>query len=59
MGTKRKKKKGDYQNAEKKGNKSPVKAKKYLGQHFLKDEGIPACVPNNDSPSFTSTTVFR
>lgn len=40
MGTKRKKKKGDYQNANKKGNKSPVKAKKYLGQHFLKDEEI-------------------
>ncbi len=40
MGNKRKKKKGANHGAEKQGAKSPVKAKKYLGQHFLKDEGI-------------------
>ena len=36
----RKKQKGDYPVRKKKEDKSPVKAKKYLGQHFLKDEHI-------------------
>lgn len=40
MGIKRKKNKGK-QNAHKQNKeKGPVKAKKHLGQHFLKDEGI-------------------
>ncbi|MFX0555663.1 16S rRNA (adenine(1518)-N(6)/adenine(1519)-N(6))-dimethyltransferase RsmA [Maribacter sp. CXY002] len=41
MGKKRKKKKNDFY--DKKGStiqESPVKAKKFLGQHFLKDESI-------------------
>ncbi len=40
MGTKRKKQKGAYSGRKKNEDKSPVKAKKYLGQHFLKDEDI-------------------
>jgi len=41
MGKKRKKHKNDYYgNKGKSSQDSPVKAKKYLGQHFLKDEGI-------------------
>lgn len=40
MGTKRKKNKDDKYAHKKHNEKSPVKAKKYLGQHFLKDEGI-------------------
>lgn len=41
MGTKRSKNKNDYYgNKGKPRQESPVKAKKYLGQHFLKDEGI-------------------
>ncbi|WP_423997060.1 16S rRNA (adenine(1518)-N(6)/adenine(1519)-N(6))-dimethyltransferase RsmA [Maribacter sp. IgM3_T14_3] len=40
MGTKRKKNKDDKYTHKKHNEKSPVKAKKYLGQHFLKDEGI-------------------
>lgn len=41
MGKKRKKNKNDfYGNKGKSKQESPVKAKKYLGQHFLKDEGI-------------------
>ena len=41
MGKKRKKNKNDfYGNKGKATQASPVKAKKYLGQHFLKDEGI-------------------
>lgn len=40
MGTKRKKNKGDKYSHKKPSEKGPVKAKKYLGQHFLKDEGI-------------------
>lgn len=39
MGKKRKKRKGDYAHG-KSTEKGPVKAKKYLGQHFLKDEDI-------------------
>lgn len=40
MGTKRNKKKGDTYAPKKHKEKGPVKAKKYLGQHFLKDETI-------------------
>ncbi|WP_419213562.1 16S rRNA (adenine(1518)-N(6)/adenine(1519)-N(6))-dimethyltransferase RsmA [Maribacter sp. X9] len=40
MGTKRKKNKGDNYSHKKHQEKGPVKAKKHLGQHFLKDEGI-------------------
>lgn len=40
MGTKRNKKKGDGHAPKKQKEKGPVKAKKYLGQHFLKDEAI-------------------
>jgi 16S rRNA (adenine1518-N6/adenine1519-N6)-dimethyltransferase len=40
MGTKRKKNKGEKYSHNKRPEKGPVKAKKYLGQHFLKDEGI-------------------
>ena len=40
MGTKRKKNKGDKYAHKKQYEKGPVKAKKYLGQHFLKDEDI-------------------
>ncbi|MGJ8715984.1 MAG: 16S rRNA (adenine(1518)-N(6)/adenine(1519)-N(6))-dimethyltransferase RsmA [Maribacter stanieri] len=40
MGTKRKKNKGDKYAHKKHYEKGPVKAKKYLGQHFLKDEDI-------------------
>lgn len=39
MGKKRKKRKSDYAHG-KSTEKGPVKAKKYLGQHFLKDEDI-------------------
>lgn len=39
MGKKRNRKKGDSPYKDKE-DKSPVKAKKHLGQHFLKDEGI-------------------
>lgn len=37
---KRKNKRGRKENGFDLSNNSPVKAKKYLGQHFLKDEGI-------------------
>ena len=40
MGTKRQKNKGDKYAHNKHHEKGPVKAKKYLGQHFLKDEDI-------------------
>ena len=40
MGTKRKKNKGDKYAHKKHHEKGPVKAKKHLGQHFLKDEDI-------------------
>lgn len=40
MGTKSKKNKGATYIHHKKHDKGPVKAKKYLGQHFLKDEDI-------------------
>jgi len=40
MGTKRKKNKGDTYAHKKQHERGPVKAKKYLGQHFLKDEDI-------------------
>jgi 16S rRNA (adenine1518-N6/adenine1519-N6)-dimethyltransferase len=40
MGTKRKKNKGDKYAHKKHQEKGPVKAKKHLGQHFLKDEEI-------------------
>lgn len=40
MGTKRNKKKVDGHAPKKQKEKGPVKAKKYLGQHFLKDEAI-------------------
>lgn len=41
MGNKRKKGKSDYYGKDKRGKKdTPVKAKKHLGQHFLKDEDI-------------------
>ena len=40
MGIKRQKNKGDKYAHNKRQEKGPVKAKKYLGQHFLKDEGI-------------------
>jgi len=40
MGTKRKKNKGDNYTYHKHHEKGPVKAKKFLGQHFLKDEDI-------------------
>ncbi|TDS18990.1 dimethyladenosine transferase [Maribacter caenipelagi] len=40
MGTKRQKNKGDKNAHKKHYEKGPVKAKKYLGQHFLKDEDI-------------------
>ena len=40
MGTKRQKNKGDKYAHKKQYEKGPVKAKKYLGQHFLKDEDI-------------------
>lgn len=40
MGTKRKKNKNNKYAAKKQHDKGPVKAKKHLGQHFLKDEDI-------------------
>ena len=40
MGTKKKKYKGDKYAQKKHQVKGPVKAKKHLGQHFLKDENI-------------------
>ena len=40
MGTKKKKYKGDKYAQKKHQEKGPVKAKKHLGQHFLKDENI-------------------
>lgn len=40
MGTKRKKNKNDRYASKKHHDKGPVKAKKHLGQHFLKDEAI-------------------
>jgi len=40
MGTKRKKNKSDQYAHKKHHEKGPVKAKKHLGQHFLKDEAI-------------------
>ncbi|MGC1514638.1 MAG: 16S rRNA (adenine(1518)-N(6)/adenine(1519)-N(6))-dimethyltransferase RsmA [Maribacter sp.] len=40
MGTKRKKNTSDKYALKNNRDKGPVKAKKYLGQHFLKDEGI-------------------
>tara|TARA_R110002051_G_scaffold70772_1_gene127452 strand:+ start:14102 stop:14968 length:867 start_codon:yes stop_codon:yes gene_type:complete len=40
MGTKKKKRKNEKYAAKKQHDKGPVKAKKHLGQHFLKDEDI-------------------
>ena len=40
MGTKKKKYKGDKYAQKKHQEKGPVKAKKHLGQHFLKDETV-------------------
>lgn len=40
MGTKRRKNKNDKYASKKQHDKGPVKAKKHLGQHFLKDEDI-------------------